>query len=147
MKVSDKKINVKDIDDIFNHFAEYHNFKMVCGLTNSESRQSYQRWRTKPIDNVLFFPETLLEYEIDVEAIALNCFENHQVKILFTFGQDKKAWEIMDKSLNRIIRSGNVVFVNSDVYSLLDGEVQIYNPTIMESDCGASQIGLSANID
>jgi hypothetical protein len=146
MKISDRKINVKNIDDIFTYFAEYHNFKVVCGLTHSESRQSYQRCRTESLDNVLFFPETLLEHEIEVEGIALNCFENYQVKILLTFGQDKKAWEAMDKSLNKIIRSCNVVFVNSDAYSLLDGEVQMYNPTIIESDCKATQIGLSANI-
>ena len=146
MKISDRKINVKNIDDIFTNFAEYHNFKAVCCLTHSVSRQSHQSWRSESIDNVLYFPETLPEYEIDIEGIALNCFENHQVKILLTFGQDKKGWEAMDKSLNKIIRSCNVVFVNSDAYSLLDGEVQMYNPTIIESDCKATQIGLSANI-
>ncbi|MFS1424376.1 hypothetical protein [Shewanella sp. 10N.286.48.B5] len=145
MKISDKKVQVKDIDDIFTNSPEYHCFKAVCCFNNHESRRLSKMSVKDHVHNVTFISAPLFEYEIVIEGLALNCFENHKVNILLTFGAEQKDWETTDKRLKKITRSNHAVFIDADIYSVLDGEIQMYNPTIIESECCSSELGFSLN--
>lgn len=133
MLINDKKINIKELNDVFIEHQAYHRMKLVCCLTALNFYKYLRKNNCVREGNVSTFPQSYHEYEIHISGEAFNCFENHPISIYVTFNQDRQAWGKYVSRIQNLIDCQNAVLVSSDVYNVLDGEINFYNPTIIFS--------------
>lgn len=133
MLINDKEINIKSLNDVFIEHQAYHRMKLVCCPTALNCYQYLRKANSVCEGNVSTFPQSYHEYEIHVSGEALNCFESHPISIYVSFKQDWQAWKKYGSTIQNVINSQSAIFVSSDVYNVLDGEINFYNPSIIVS--------------
>lgn len=130
MLITDKDIRIKELNDIFTEHQTYHRMNLACRLTALKYCQ-YARKNSDQKGNVISFPQTYPEYDIQISGEAFNCFENHPINIYVSFKKDRNAWKTYRHTIQKVINAQIAVLVSSDIYNVLDGEINFYNPNII----------------
>jgi hypothetical protein len=133
MLITDKKMNMKELDDVLTEHREYHQMQLGCCLTGLSCDQNKIQSGSAREGNVITFPESYHDYVIRISGEAFNCFENHSINIYVTFNQDRQAWEKYASRIQHLIDCQKAVLVSSDVYNIRDDEINFYDPTIILS--------------
>ena len=133
MLITDKKMKMKALGDVLTEHRAYHQMKLGCCLTGLSCAQNKIQSGCVREGNVMTFPESYPDYVIRISGEAFNCFENHSISIYVTFNQDRQAWEKYASRIQHLIDCQKAVLVSSDVYNLLDNEINFYDPTIIVS--------------
>ena len=133
MLITDKKMKMKELDDVLTEHREYHQMKLGCCLTGLSCDQNKIQSKSVREGNVITFPESFHDYVIRISGEAYNCFENHPISIYVTFNQDRQAWVKYASTIQNLIDCQKAVLVSSDVYNIIDDEINFYDPTIILS--------------
>ena len=131
MLITDKEMNIKELSHVLTEHREYHQMKLGCYLTGLNCDQNKIQSKSVREGNVITFPESYHDYVIRISGEAYNCFENHPISIYVTFNQDRQAWVKYASTIQNLIDCQKAVLVSSDVYNVLDAEINFYNPTII----------------
>ncbi len=103
--------------------------KMVCRIlevdTHIDSSHSVGRQ-----NNVHYF-DTELDFCIYFEAEAYNGFENFRVIGRVSFGQDRDAQKAELQQYGHFLRTNEAVLITSRTYTLVEGEIAVYDPEIL----------------
>ncbi len=140
--IIDDSINIDSVDDIFTHYPEYHQLKLVCKINEVSQCLVNKKPSFESDDNIITLSRPKEDYEIVASAVALNCMDNIELQLYFTFGQNQFKWQRFTKSLLQVKEQGKLILLNAESYTFVDKAIQIFNPDLRISKSSASTIGL-----
>ena len=104
-----QKINTPE--DFLKKYLEYAQLKISCKFTGIEPFKEEMGYRWEGEEGVTHHEEKKGHFTITVDAVAHSCFDDFEIELYFTFGEDREAWESRQKYFNTLIKKfGNTSF-------------------------------------
>ncbi|WP_372859685.1 hypothetical protein, partial [Pseudoalteromonas sp.] len=108
MKLISTKIHSNSFADLLEHHPEYMMLRVAVNLDDFTLSDNNK--------------------EITVKGKIQNCFEDIGITLYFSQPADPKTMEIWHHILKALCDTKHTVLIDAPTYSILDAEVQVYNP-------------------
>ena len=118
------------LDTFFKKYKVAHSCQFACRILNQRLVDCNGTVGGGYVDgNIVEIPRRTTDTELHVDSEAFNSFGNFPVKLFFS-DSSMEPLKALEARLDQLQQAACVVIVQSEVYSVIEGLITLYNPEI-----------------
>lgn len=116
------------LDTFFKKYQGAHSCQFACRILKQRLVDCNGTMGGGYVDgNIVEIPRRTTDAELHVDAEAFNSFGNFPVQLFFS-DSSMEPLQVLEARLGQLQQHACVVIVQSEVYSVIDGLITLYNP-------------------